>query len=120
MGTSEDLLIRLLATAQEQLRWQRASVLPQVRETIHQALETAQMRRAYELCDGTRSGSEIGSAVGTTKQTISKWTRRWRELGIAYDTEERRVRHLISLDALGLPVDVGGEKTRGRGSGRTG
>jgi hypothetical protein len=106
MTTSEELLTELLATAQEQLRWQRAAVLPQVRETIDQTLGTTQLRCAYELCDGSRSGSEIGATVGTTKQTISNWTRRWRDLGIAYDTPERRIRHLTSLEALGLTVEV--------------
>jgi hypothetical protein len=96
------------------LRWQRAAVLPHVRETVETALETTQMRKAYELCDGTRTGGEIGSAVGTSQQTISNWTRRWRDLGIAYDTEDRRARHLVSLDALGLPTEVGGGQPAGR------
>lgn len=118
MATSEELLTELVATVQEQLRWQRAAVLPQVRETISQTLGTTQMRRAFELCDGSRSGAEIGSAVGTTKQTISNWTRRWRDLGMVYDAEKRRVGHLTSLDALGLPVEIDGEQASGR-SGRS-
>jgi hypothetical protein len=39
---SADLLARLVEVAEEQLRWQRAAVLPQVRETILQALRTTQ------------------------------------------------------------------------------
>ncbi len=115
MATSEELLTELVHTAREQLRWQRAAVLPQVRETLNQTLGTTQMRRAYELCDGSRSGAEVGSAVGASKQTISNWTRRWRDLGIAYDTDERRVCHLTSLDALGLPIEVDGEQVGGHG-----
>jgi hypothetical protein len=107
MATTEELLAELLATAQEQLRWQRAAALPQVRETIDQTLTTTQMRRAYELCDGSRTGSGIGSAVGTTQQTISNWTRRWRDLGIAHEAEEG-VKHIATLKSLGLPLEVDG------------
>lgn len=105
MAAVEEILTELLATTKEQLRWQRASVLPQVRQTIDQTLTTTQMRKAYELCDGTRTGSQIGQAVGTSQPTISNWTRRWRDLGIAYETEGR-VHHLTSLDALGLSTEV--------------
>lgn len=118
MASSEELLSELVATAREHLRWQRAAVLPRVREIIDETLNTTQMRRAYELCDGSRSGGEIGAAVGTTQQTISNWTRRWREIGIVYDTEERRVRHLISLGALGLSPEVDGGEPAGRRSRR--
>jgi hypothetical protein len=106
MATSEELLTELVAAAQEQLRWQRAAALPRVRETIDETLSTPQMRRAYELCDGSRSGGEIGSAVATTRQTISNWTRRWRDLGIAYEDDEGHVRHIASLKSLRLPVEV--------------
>jgi hypothetical protein len=92
MATSEELLEELLATAQEQLRWQRASVLPEVRKTIERALTTTQLRRAYELCDGTKPSGEIASAVGTSPQSMSGWTRRWRDLGIAYEIEGRRIK----------------------------
>jgi hypothetical protein len=44
-----------------------------------------------------------------SKQSVSNWTRRWRDLGIAYETEKGRIRHLVSLDALGIPVEVDGE-----------
>ena len=116
-SSTEDSLARLIAVAEEQLRWQRATALPQIRLTVEQALTTTQMRRAYELCDGSRSGGDIGSAVGTTQQTISNWSRRWRDIGIAYETGDRHIHHLVSLDALGLPIDVGDDP---RGGGRPG
>lgn len=103
MASVEELLT-------EMLRWQRAAVLPEVRRTIEQALTTTQLRRAFEMCDGTKTGSEIASAVGVSAQSVSNWTRRWRDLGIAYETDDRRIRHLVSLDALGLPIEVGPER----------
>jgi hypothetical protein len=105
--TAEELLGELVETAREQLRWQRAAVLPEVRKTIERTLTTTQLRRAYELCDGKTQGSDIAAAVGTSPQSISAWTRRWRDLGIAYEADSRRTRHLVSLSTLGIPIDAG-------------
>jgi hypothetical protein len=111
MATTDELLARLIEINAEQLRWQRAAALPELRRTIEDALNKTQLRTAYELCDGTRTGAEIGQAVGTTKQSISNWTRRWRDLGIAYE-DGGRTRHLISLGALGLPIKFEEKKSR--------
>lgn len=105
MATTEELLAEIL-------RWQRAAVLPEVRKTIESALTaktadaTKKLRTAYEMCDGTKPGSEIAAALGVSNQSISNWTRRWRELGIAHETDDRRIRHLVSLEALGLALEV--------------
>src|SRR4051812_43165328 len=103
---TDELLRRLLQTAEEQLRWQRAAALPDVRRTVEQALTTTQLRRAYELCDGTRQSNDIAKAVGISKQAFSDWTRRWRDLGIAHETTGRRLCHLTSLKSLALPLEV--------------
>jgi hypothetical protein len=89
----------------EQLRWLRAAAMPQVRETINAALSKTQMRRAYELCDGKSTNAAIGKKVGASEATMSRWTTEWRHLGIAYDGE-KGIRHLVSLKALGLPIEV--------------
>jgi hypothetical protein len=106
MPTTDELLAELLETSREQLRWQRAASLPGVRETVEETLSTTQLRRAYELCDGTRPSGDIASTVGTSPQNFSTWTRRWRNLGIAHETDGRRIHHLVSLAALGLPVEI--------------
>jgi hypothetical protein len=105
MATTDELLAELLATAQEQLRWQRASVLPDVRKTIEATLTTTQLRQAYEMCDGSKTLTEVAKAVGTSQPSMSAWTKRWRDLGIAYDAGGR-VKHLTSLSALGLALEV--------------
>lgn len=105
MPLTDELLTELLVTAQEQLRWQRAAVLPQIRATVEAALATAQLRQAYELCDGTRTSADVGKAVGASPATMSRWTRRWSDLGIAYE-DDRRIKHLASLSALGLSIEV--------------
>jgi hypothetical protein len=96
----------LLAVAEEQLRWQRASAMPQVRETIAEALATTKLRQAYELCDGTRRSTEVAAKLGVSKQAFSGWTRNWRNLGIAYEVEGRRIKHLVSLATLGIPIEA--------------
>jgi hypothetical protein len=90
----------------EQLRWQRAASMSTVRETVAGALSTTQLRKAYELCDGTKASSDIAAEVGISPQGFSNWTRRWRNLGIAYEVEGRRISHLISLAALGIPIEL--------------
>jgi hypothetical protein len=109
-----DTLSRLLAVAEEQLRWQRASALPQVRDTVEKTLTTSQLRQAYELCDGSRVSSDVAKAVGTSKQNFSGWTRRWRDLGIAFETGSRRIQHLTSLKALGIALEAGDGETPAR------
>lgn len=109
MASTDELLAQLLEVAQEQLRWQRASVLPQVRRTIETTLNTTQLRQAYELCDGTKQSAAIAAAVGVSRPSMSGWTRRWRDLGIAYEIEGRKIRHLTSLSALGVPLEVDGD-----------
>jgi Helix-turn-helix domain len=96
----------LLAVAEEQLRWLRAAALSRVRETIDAALPKSEMRRAFELCNGNRTGAQLAKAVGVSPQSISNWTKRWRNLGIAYEVEGGAIRHLVSLESLELPMEV--------------
>jgi hypothetical protein len=105
MPTAEELLAELLEVNRDQLRWQRAAALPGVRETVDGALDKTQYRRAYELCDGTRTGAEVAAAVGTTPQSVPNWTKLWRDLGIAHE-DDGRVRHIASLKSLRLPAEV--------------
>ena len=106
MASTEELLAQLVEVAQEQLRWQRAAVLPDVRKTVDQTLTTTQLRKAFELCDGSKSSVEVAKEVKVSKQAFSAWTRRWRDSGIAYETPERTIKHLTTLKSLGLPVDI--------------
>ncbi|MDQ4144177.1 MAG: hypothetical protein M3198_10635 [Actinomycetota bacterium] len=107
----EDSLVRLVAVAEDQLRWQRAAVLPQVRQTIAQTLNTKRLRKAYEMLDGAHLGKDVAKATDVSEATLSRWARRWRNLGIAYEYVDedgvKRTKHLISLEDLELPIDVG-------------
>lgn len=106
---------QLIAIAEEQLRWQRAAVLPQVRQTVADTLLTAQQRKAYELHDGSMPSSEIATDVGISKQGMSGWTRRWRDLGIAYEVSTAkgtRIKHLTTLRALGLELEVPDDRAK--------
>jgi hypothetical protein len=103
-ATTPDLLVRLIAVAEEQLRWQRAASLPSVRATVAATLTTEQLTRAFEMCDGTAASKKIAAAVGASKQIFSDWTRRWRDLGIAYEVSGRKIKHLASLKSLGIQI----------------
>jgi hypothetical protein len=105
MATTDELLTRLLEATEEQLRWLRASAIPDVRGTILATLKTTQLRRAYEMCDGETTGRDIAKAVGASPASVSNWTRRWRDVGIAYEVDGG-IKHLVSLAALGVPVEV--------------
>jgi hypothetical protein len=107
--TTGELLAQLLAIAREQVALQRSVAVPAIRAIVEETLTKTEQRRAYELADGTRSGSDVAAEVGTTKQSVSNWMRRWRDLGIAYETEvaPHNIRHIASLKALGLSIDVG-------------
>lgn len=107
MATTEELLAELAETAQVQLRWIKASVLPDVRRTIEAALTTTQLRRAYEMCDGKMTSKTVANAVSASPASMSNWTRRWRDLGIAFETDDGRIEHLVSLAALGIPTEIG-------------
>jgi hypothetical protein len=105
------LLAHLLRITEEQLHWQRAAAIPQVRVTIEAALATTKERKAFELCDGERTSTEIGKSVGVPKATLSGWTRNWRNLGIANEVatgKGTRIKRLISLAALGISVEAKG------------
>lgn len=97
---------RVEALLAEQLRWLRAASMPRVRDTVAETLGTTQQRKAYELCDGTRKSNAVASEVGISKQAFSGWTKRWRNLGIAYEVDDRRIKHLISLAALEISIEV--------------
>jgi len=105
--SAEEVLAQLVSVAEEQLRWHRAAVLPQVRSTIEETLQSTQLRMTYELCDGEHTLREIAAAVGASLGSISRWTKSWRDLGIAFERPDGRIEHLVSLAALGLPTDLG-------------
>jgi hypothetical protein len=106
--SSRELMVELVEVAREQLRWQRASTIPSVRAALDEALTTTAMRRAYELCDGSRTFRDISKEAGVAIGTLSGWSRRWREQGLAYEESGGRLRHLIGLEALGLPIEIVG------------
>jgi hypothetical protein len=106
---SEDVLGQQLEVAEEQLRWLRAAAIPSVRETVAAVLVTTRQRKAFELCDGKRTSTEVAKKAGVPKTTLSGWTSQWRHLGIANEVPTpngTRIRHLISLVALGLDLKI--------------
>lgn len=104
---SEDVLGKQLEVAEEQLRWLRAAAIPSVRETVAAVLTATKQRQAFELCDGKRTSTEVAAKAKVPKTTLSRWTGQWRHLGIANEVSTpngTRIKHLISLEALGLDL----------------
>ena len=96
----------LVAAIEEQTGWLRALALPQVRQTIEQTLTKTPMRKAYEASDGTATVREVARAAGASTGSIAGWWARWLAVGIGVEIKGGRVRHLISLKDLGIPLDV--------------
>lgn len=80
-------------------------MLPALGDALGRALTTPEMRRLYDLCDGSRTSRELAAAASVSVGTVSNWTRRWREAGIVYDDDSGRLRHLIPLSTVGLGID---------------
>jgi transposase-like protein len=113
-SASPDPLDALVELMREQLRWNRASAIPAVRSALDTTLASTAMRRAYELCDGSRTFREVSRDVGVGIGTLSRWGRSWREQGLAFEDAGGRLRHLVALEALGLPIDIDEPARRAR------
>lgn len=89
--SSEDALNQLVSIAKQQLRWQQAATLSDVKEGIASALPTTEMRKVYEACDGSRSFREIADATGVPQATIGRWTQGWREVALLFEADSGRM-----------------------------
>jgi hypothetical protein len=96
----------LIAAIEEQTGWLRALALPQVHRTIEQTLTKTAMRKAYEATDGRATVRDVADVAGVSKSTVAGWWSRWRAVGIAVELDGGRVRHLVSLKDVGIPIDV--------------
>lgn len=96
----DDLLGRLVTTIEEVARWQRLAGLQAARDVLNSALDSDQLKLACSLCDGDHTLREIASAAGVSLGTVSNWTRKWRDLGVVYETSAGRMQHLVSHEAL--------------------
>lgn len=102
----EDLLQELIAVGREQLRWQQAATLGPVRDALVATLTSTEMRSVYEMCDGEHTFREIGAATGVSHTTVGNWTKRWREAALVHETPTGRMMQLVSLQAIGMPVEI--------------
>jgi hypothetical protein len=99
----EQVIQRIAAALEEQARWQRLIGLRVGREVLIGALGSDQLRLAYSLCDGEHTLRQIASEVGVALGTVSNWTRKWRDLGVAYENANGRMCYLIPHESLVVP-----------------
>jgi hypothetical protein len=78
---------------------------PSLRSDLTAALRSTAERRAYEYSNGERTSREVAELAGASKGSISNWWRRWRTKAIAVEVSQGRVRHLIPLSAIGIPIE---------------
>jgi hypothetical protein len=77
----------------------RVAVSPdELRELVTGGKAESKTTRAYNLCDGKRSQSEIATQVGMDRGNFSKALARWERLGIAFRVGECPL-HLYPLSA---------------------
>lgn len=107
---AQESLDRLVAIAEEQLRWTRVSAIPNLKQTIEKTLTTTKHRQTYELCNGTRTLRDIANGGNVSLGTASGWTTSWRNAGLLYDTP-KGVQRIVSLRDLDIPVKVSGKST---------
>jgi hypothetical protein len=97
---------QLIAAMEEQTSWLRALAMPQVRKAIEQTLTKTAMRKAYEASDGERTLREVAAAADASTGSISGWWARWRAVGIGVEVGGGRVKHLVTLKDLGVPINI--------------
>lgn len=86
----------------EILSWLRIQGRPQLQNLLQEVLSTANDRSVYGLTDGTRNGKQVAEQARVAKSTVSEKWKHWREVGILIETgDERKPRHIVSIEALG-------------------
>ncbi len=105
---TEHLLKEILHNQQETQRLVKFLAHREASAIINEHLPKSIERRVYELSDGLRSSRDIEKMIGkeVTQRTVVTWWQRWKELGVMEQspTYSGRVRKLIPLDDLGIPI----------------
>ena len=93
----------------------RQTLPPEVLERLVSPSKTGDKQLvAYNLCDGSRSQSEIAKELGLDPGAFSRTVSRWIELGIIIRTGERRESRLVHL----YPLSIEGSRRRTRQDGK--
>jgi hypothetical protein len=83
----------------------RALARPQMRQDVLAVVGTKAERRGFEATDGTRSVRAVATEAGVSSAAVGKWWKKWRVAGVASEDERGRVRHVMSLSALGIDIE---------------
>jgi hypothetical protein len=95
MTTDSELL-------REIVLWMRFQNRQALRGVLTEVLANESDRIIFELTDGRKSQPEIAKAAGVSQPTISLKWKSWRALGIVYEIEPGRCRHLTDLRSVGI------------------
>ncbi|MEN3282728.1 MAG: hypothetical protein V7607_3868 [Solirubrobacteraceae bacterium] len=85
----------------------RVLVRPQLRQDVLAVVGTTAERKGFDATDGTRSVRAVAGETGVSPAAVGKWWKKWRAAGLASEDEHGRVRHVMSLSALGIDLKTG-------------
>lgn len=94
----------------EMLLWVKAAVIPGVKDRLDKTLTTTPERRAYDAADGTKANKDLATIAGKSAPLVSAWSKKWRQRGLASLTANGKLKHLQSLEAFGLEIEVGDDE----------
>lgn len=76
-------------------------------ETLKALVGKDKQIEAYNLCDGSRTQSEIAKSVGLDSGNFSKTVARWVELGVLVKVSEGKETRLVHLYPLPISKEKG-------------
>lgn len=81
----------------------------------------AKQVKAFNLCDGTRSQSEVARKTGVHQANLSRAMSRWIENGVAFwlgEGSEAKLLHIFPISSRGVVPSAGKRRTRQKGKRR--
>lgn len=106
MSELSDTLLRAILTTVARQTFPE----PALREIVLSRSAGQSQLAAYNLCDGTRSQSEIAKSQGIDPGSFSRTVARWADAGVVFRVADGR--DLKLLHVYPLNTDVGGQKDR--------
>lgn len=101
--SKDDETVNLL---KELVKWTKVTNIPKVKKILLETLPSPEEKVAYELSDG-RSSDKIAKKVGVSSMTITRWWKKWINIGIAESISARggqRAEKTFSLEDFDIEI----------------
>ena len=115
---SEEKLDKIFDTLQEISKWTKLQGLEKFSQIAPSVLKSDGEKVVFELSNGIRSAREIAEETRIAKSTITAYWRKWIKSGIVEESKKYpgRMKHLVSLDEIGIEVPTISKKKEGMNS----